>query len=95
MYLSVLALDTNAVKSGALVAVLALVGIAIVSAVVVKAIVTKLLTIAICALLSLGMISQRATVTKCIDDWKKDHRKTECSFFGVKVNIPLDQLQNS
>jgi hypothetical protein len=92
---SVLALTTDNVKSYAIVAILAFIGIAIVAAMVVKAIVTKLLTMAICALLSLGMISQRSTVSKCVEDWKKDHKKTECSFFGVKVKIPLDQLQKS
>ena len=95
MFLSVLAVTTDNVKSYAIVAILAFIGIAIVAAMVVKAIVTKLLTMAICALLSLGMISQRSTVSKCVEDWKKDHKKTECSFFGVKVKIPLDQLQKS
>ena len=95
MHSSVLALTTDNVKSYAIIAILAFIGIAIVAAMVVKAIVTKLLTMAICALLSLGMISQRSTVSKCVEDWKKDHQKTECSFFGVKVKIPLDQLQKS
>ncbi len=95
MFLSVLAVTTDNVKSYAIVAILAFIGVAIVAAIVVKAIVTKLLTMAICALLSLGMISQRSTVSKCVEDWKKDHKKTECSFFGVKVKIPLDQLQKS
>jgi hypothetical protein len=95
MHLSVLAFDTESVKRGAIIAVLAFVAIAIVAAMVIKAVVTKLLTMAICALLSLGMISQRATVTKCLDDWKKDHKKTECTFFGFKVKIPLDQLQKA
>jgi hypothetical protein len=95
MFLSVLAVTTDNVKNYAIVAILAFIGIAIVAAMVVKAIVTKLLTMAICALLSLGMISQRSTVSKCVEDWKKDHKKTECSFFGVKVKIPLDQLQKS
>jgi hypothetical protein len=95
MFLSVLAVTTDNVKSWAIIAIMAFIAIAIVAAMVVKAIVTKLLTMAICALLSLGMISQRATVTKCIDDWKKDHKKTECTFFGFKVKIPLDQLQKS
>jgi hypothetical protein len=95
MHLSVLAVDTNQVKTYAIMAAIAFVVVAIVAAMVVKAVVTKLLTMAVCALLSLGMISQRATVTKCIDDWKKDHKKTECTFFGFKVKIPLDQLQKS
>jgi hypothetical protein len=95
MNLSVLAVTTDNVKSYAIMAILAFIGIAIVAAIVVKAIVTKLLTMAICALLSLGLISQRSTVSKCVEDWKKDHQKTECSFFGVKVKIPLDQLQKS
>jgi hypothetical protein len=95
MHLSVLAFDTESVKRGAIIAVLAFVAIAIVAAMVIKAVVTKLLTMAICALLSLGMISQRAIVTKCLDDWKKDHKKTECTFFGFKVKIPLDQLQKA
>ncbi len=95
MFLSVLAVTTDNVKTYAIIAILAFIGIAIVAAMVVKAIVTKLLTMAICALLSIGMISQRSTVSKCVEDWKKDHKKTECSFFGVKVKIPLDQLQKS
>ena len=95
MFLSVLAVTTDNVKTYAVIAIVAFVGIAIVAAMVVKAIVTKLLTMAICALLSIGMISQRSTVSKCVEDWKKDHKKTECSFFGVKVKIPLDQLQKS
>jgi hypothetical protein len=94
MHLSVLAVTTESVKTYAIFAVLAFVAVAIVAAIVVKAVVTKLLTMAICALLSLGMISQRASVTKCLDDWKKDRQKTECTFFGFKVKIPLDQLQN-
>lgn len=90
------ALTTDSAKSAALVVVLVLVGIAVVSALVIKAIVTKILSLAICGLLSLGMFSQRASITNCADKVKSGalstHNKTECSFFGIKVSVPTDRV---
>jgi hypothetical protein len=98
MTASLLALTTDSVKSVAIVGVLVLVAFAIISAMVVKAIVTKLLSLLICGALSLGMFSQRSSITTCADQVKagafsaNGNRKTECTFFGIKVKVPTDKI---
>lgn len=97
MLLGIFGITTDGAKSGALFAILALVAVAVISALVVKAVVTKVLTMLISALLAFGVYSQRSSITSCADKVKKEAlsfgaRKTECSFFGVKVNVPTDQL---
>ena len=93
MHLSVLALTTDSIKSAALTSVLVLVVVFVVAALVIKAVVTKVITMAVCALLILGLMSQRASITSCVERLKKDPVTTECSFFGFKVKVPLDQLR--
>jgi proteasome assembly chaperone (PAC2) family protein len=92
------ALTTESAKSTALIGLLAVVVIGVVGALVVKAVVTKLITVAVAAVFAFGFASQRSSIQDCAKKVKDNalvvgaSAKTECTFFGIKVNVPTDKI---
>jgi hypothetical protein len=93
------ALTTDSAKSSALIGLAVVVVLAIIAALVIKAIVTKVLSLAVAAIMAFGLFSQRTAIQDCANKVKKEAltfgvaAKAECTFFGIKVKVPLDKVK--
>jgi hypothetical protein len=95
----VLALTTDSIRSSALIVVLALAAVGILLAVVVQKVVVKIVGLVVMAGLALLVWNQRASIQSCADKVKNQAlsaqgvTKTQCTFLGFKVDVPLDKLK--
>jgi hypothetical protein len=95
----VLALTTDSIRSSALIVVLALAAVGILLAVVVQKVVVKVVGLVVMVGLALLVWNQRASIQSCADKVKNQAlsaqgvTKTQCTFLGFKVDVPLDKLK--
>jgi hypothetical protein len=97
----VLALTTDSIRSSALVIAIVLVVVGLLMAVVVQKVIVKVVGLVVMAGLALLVWNQRSSIQNCADKIKgqvlssKGVTKTQCSFFGVKVDVPgVDKVKS-
>lgn len=96
----VLALTTDSIRSSALVIAIVLIALGLLAAVVVQKIVVRVVSLVVMAGLGLLVFNQRASIETCANKVKDQAlsaagiTKTQCTFFGIKVDVPLDKLKS-
>ena len=97
----VLALTTDSIKSSALVVAIVFVALGLLMAVVVQKVIVRVVGLAVMAGLALLVFNQRSSIQSCANKVKDQAlsapgvTKTQCTFFGVKIDVPgLDKLKS-
>ncbi len=74
--------------------------VAVVAFLVIKSIVSKLITVGLALVVIFAAYSQRSNIATCAERVKQDAlatgpaAKTECAFFGIKVTLPPNKIND-
>ena len=98
---AMLALTTDSVKNLGLGAIVGVVVLGVLAVVLVQKAIARVISLALTALLVLGLYNQRASISDCVNKLKTNAggvvngrvKDPTCKFFGVKIKVPLDKLQ--
>ena len=96
-----LAFTTDSVKNLGLGAIVGVIVLGVLAVVLVQKAIARVISLALTALLALGLYNQRASINDCVSKVKANApgvvngrvQDPTCKFFGVNVKVPLDKVK--